>query len=167
MRVAWSESYLGVYWTAQHRRFPEGDSEDSDQVERIHKLIWVFCWAHVLRYFSRAETRPGFIVHCCQWKVRTFRKRQVKTHNRYINSYCGMQNCSRWQSYFFLLFCRENNAWRFKWKIQSYFLWKNRLLCRQLTWKVKPYFLWKKKKKKKKCIKNQDQNVASNWHFKG
>ena len=38
----WSESSLCAQWIAQDPRFLDADSEDSDQTERMPRLIWVF-----------------------------------------------------------------------------------------------------------------------------
>ena len=38
----WSESSLSAQWVAKDPRFLHADSEDSDQTERMPRLIWVF-----------------------------------------------------------------------------------------------------------------------------
>ena len=38
----WSESSLCAQWVAKDPRFLHADSKDSDQIERIPRLIWVF-----------------------------------------------------------------------------------------------------------------------------
>ena len=42
IRPVWSESSLCVQWVAKDPRFLQADSEDSDQTERMPRLIWVF-----------------------------------------------------------------------------------------------------------------------------
>ena len=42
IRPVWSESSLCTQWVAKDPSFLHADSEDSDQTERITRLIWVF-----------------------------------------------------------------------------------------------------------------------------
>ena len=42
IRPVWSESSLCAQWTAKDPSFLHADSEDSDQTERMPRLIWVF-----------------------------------------------------------------------------------------------------------------------------
>ena len=42
IRNVWSESSLCAQWVAKDPGFPHVDSEDSDQTERMSRLIWVF-----------------------------------------------------------------------------------------------------------------------------
>ena len=41
IRPVWSESSLCTQWAAKEPRFLHEDSEDSDQTERMSRLIWV------------------------------------------------------------------------------------------------------------------------------
>ena len=42
IRPVWSESSLCSQWVAKGPRFHHADSEDSDQIGRMPRLIWVF-----------------------------------------------------------------------------------------------------------------------------
>ena len=42
IRPVWSESLLCAQWVAKDPSFLHADSEDSDQTERMPRLIWVF-----------------------------------------------------------------------------------------------------------------------------
>ena len=42
IRQVWSESSLCAWWVVKDPRLLHADSEDSDQTERIPRLIWVF-----------------------------------------------------------------------------------------------------------------------------
>ena len=42
IRPVYSESLLCAYWVAKDPRFLHADSEDSDQIGRMPRLIWVF-----------------------------------------------------------------------------------------------------------------------------
>ena len=42
IRAVWSEYSLGAFWIAMDLKFLHGDNEDSDQIARMRRLIWVF-----------------------------------------------------------------------------------------------------------------------------
>ena len=42
IRPFWSESSFCAQWVAKDQTFLQADSEDSDQIGRMHRLIWVF-----------------------------------------------------------------------------------------------------------------------------
>ena len=42
IRAVWSESSLGTFWIAMDAKFLHADNEDSDQITRMRRLIWVF-----------------------------------------------------------------------------------------------------------------------------
>ena len=42
IRPVWSESLLCAQWVAKGSMLLQADSEDSDQIGRMHRLIWVF-----------------------------------------------------------------------------------------------------------------------------
>ena len=42
IRPVWSESSLCAHWVAKDPRFLHADGEDSDQIGRMPRLIWVF-----------------------------------------------------------------------------------------------------------------------------
>ena len=54
IRAVWSESSLDAFWITKDAKFHHADNEDSYQIARMRRLIWVFVGAHVRRYiFSR------------------------------------------------------------------------------------------------------------------
>ena len=42
IRAVWSEPSLGAFWIAKDSKFRHADNEDSDQIARMRRLIWVF-----------------------------------------------------------------------------------------------------------------------------
>ena len=60
----WSESSLYVQWLAKDPSFLHADSEDSDQTERMARLIWVFAGrTATLLVLSRGG--PFFLYSAC------------------------------------------------------------------------------------------------------
>ena len=70
IRTVWSEALCAV-WVAHDLNFRQSDSEDSDQTERMPRLIWVFALrtGHFADHFI-TKTASLFLI--TSTKVRTF-----------------------------------------------------------------------------------------------
>ena len=65
----WSESLLCAQWVAKDPSFLQADSEDSDQTERMPRLIWVFtgCICHFVGFVMRW---PNCVyIQCRPWSM--------------------------------------------------------------------------------------------------
>ena len=60
IRPVWSESSRCAQWVAKDQSFLHADSKDSDQIERMPRLIWVFA--------GRTAT-VGFVMRRLNWLI--------------------------------------------------------------------------------------------------
>ena len=72
----WSESSLCAQWVAKDPRFLHADSEDSDQTERMPRLIWVFAG------------RTGHFVIAPLWKSGDYTGFALSFRHSMILSFC-------------------------------------------------------------------------------
>ena len=72
IRPVWLESSLGAQWVAKDPSFPHAESEDSDQTERITRLIWDVA--------GRTATLLGFVMLRLNllWSFSPFSSKQIK-----------------------------------------------------------------------------------------